>query len=111
MAGVTAAATAAGSSPSVSGAMSANTGVAPAFATAAAVPGCVNDGTTASSPGPSSASVTASSSAALHEAVRTTSGEPSRSRKRSVQSAANRPPPATEPLAAACATYSPARPV
>ena len=84
---VTAAATAAGSRPSVSDAMSANTGIAPALATAAAVAGCVNEGTIASSPGPSSASSTDSSSAAPHDGVSRTSGLPNRSRSRSAQSA------------------------
>jgi hypothetical protein len=63
--GVTRRATSCGSSPSVIGSMSANTGRAPALITALAVETNVKLGRITSSPGPSPATATAISSAAV----------------------------------------------
>ena len=62
----------------MSGRTSTNTGVAPRSTKALAVETKVNDGMITSSPGPTSVSSAAISSAAVHECVSSARGHPSR---------------------------------
>src|SRR3954468_15502184 len=90
---------------SVSGRQSTHTGTPPRSANAVAVEQNVNDGTSTSSPGPTSSSSADMSSAWVQEVVSSADLAPATSSNRLVARLVNGPSPDRGPETAACVTY------